>query len=400
MSYPLSRYESVRSGLRVLVNPRVDHVAADSCARFLLPSVGLTRAVEVIASWEGYAPTPLVGLPARAAHCRLGALWAKDEGPRLGLASFKALGGAYAVFEVADRASGSVTVASATDGNHGRSVAWGARRVGCRCVIYLHEAVSQERENAIRALGAEIVRTSGNYDDSFHRCAEDAVRNGWIVISDTAGEGDPGLAPVIMQGYGVMVDEMVRQLDGDWPTHLFIQAGCGGLAAAVRAHLAALGGDRPLPFFVVVEPLAADCLYQSAVAGERRTVEGDLDTVMAGLAVGETSAPAWEILSSGADAFVAMPDGPALDAMRALADPLSGDPPIVAGETGAVGLGALLAIEGDERAREALRLRADSRVLVINTEADTDPDIYRAVVGRSAAVVRGDATAKPKERMT
>lgn len=389
--------QPANSAVRTLANPRVDHATADRQALALLPLRGLVRACRIIASWPAYSCTPLVALPGRAANCGLGALWIKDEGPRFGLGSFKALGGAYAVAAAVDGAHGSVTVASATDGNHGRSVAWGAQQAGCRCVIYLHETVSEKRERAIRAYGAEVVRTAGNYDDSSHHCSRDAGREGWIVVSDTAEPGDPGMALVVMQGYGVMVDEAAQQLRGNWPTHVFVQAGCGGLAAAVRAHFATLRGERALPFFVVVEPLAADCLYRSAVAGERQVVHGNLDTMMAGLAVGETSAPAWEILSTGVDAFVAMPDEPALEAMRVLADPPAGDPPVVAGETGAVGLGALLAIQSDTRAHEALRLDAESRVLVINTESDTDPDIYDAVVGRPAAAVRGDVTYGIKE---
>lgn len=386
--------------LRVLANRHVDHASADRRAAQLLPSAELVRACRVIASWEGYAPTPLLSLTALAARCRVGAVHIKDEGPRFGLGSFKALGGAYAVWDAAHRARGSITVASATDGNHGRSVAWGAQRVGCRCIIYLHETVSEERERAIRAFGAEIVRTPGTYDDASRACHADAASYGWIVVSDTADEGAFGLAPLVMQGYGVLVDEAVQQLRGDWPTHIFVQAGCGGLAAAIRAHLSALRGNAPLPFFALVEPMTADCLYRSAAAGGRRSVPGDLETVMAGLAVGETSAPAWEILRTGADAFIAMADAPALEAMRVLAGPAEGDTPVVAGETGAVGLGALLALQDDARARSTLRLGADSRVLLINTEADTDPSIYRAVVGHSAAAVRSDLNQDAKETAT
>ena len=241
----------------------------------------------------------------------------------------------------------------------------GGRSGGVPSVIYRHETVSEKRERAIRAYGADVVRTTGNYDDSSRRCSEDAGRKGWIVVSDTAEAADPGMALVVMQGYGVLVDELAEQLRGDWPTHVFLQGGCGGLAAAVRAHLATVRGERTLPFFVVVELSAAACLYRSAEAGERQVVRGNLDTVMAGLAVGQPSVPAWEILSAGADAFVTIPDEPALEAMRALADPPMGDLPVVAGETGAVGLGALMAIGSDTRARDALRLDTESRVLVV-----------------------------------
>lgn len=364
-----------------------------------LPASGLVRAVRTIAAWKGYAPTPLVSLPGLAAQCGVADLWVKDEGPRFGLGSFKALGGAYAVAATIRAAADIPTVASATDGNHGRSVAWGARRAGCRCVIYLHETVSEERERAIRALGAEVVRTPGNYDEAALRCAEDARRLGWVVVSDTAGTDGRAreVALTVMQGYGVMIDEVVEQLGADWPSHVLVQGGCGGLAAAVRAHLATLRGARPQPRFVVVEPAAAACLYRSALAGEIQTVPGELDTVMAGLAVGEPSVPAWEILATGADAFLTIPDEMALAAMRALAAPQTLDLPVVAGETGAAALGALLAVNGDPLARGALGLDPSSRVLVINTESDTDPQIYAAVVGRSAAAVRRGSPTDPKE---
>jgi diaminopropionate ammonia-lyase len=315
------------------------------------------------------------------------------------LGSFKALGGAYAVASAARTVAAAPTVVSATDGNHGRSVAWGARRAGCRCVIYLHETVSAEREQAIRALGANIVRTPGNYDDAARACAKDARRMGWVVVSDTAGQGEDerNMALTVMQGYGVMVDELTEQLAAEWPTHVFIQGGCGGLAAAVRAHLATLRGARPQPHFVVVEPAAAACLYLSAVAGEIQTVPGALETVMAGLAVGEPSVPAWEILAIGADAFVTISDEMAVTAMRALADPHGDDAPVVAGETGAAALGALIAVGDDPEARTALGLHSSSRVLLINTESDTDPQIYAGIVGRSAAAVR---YGKPRTKET
>jgi diaminopropionate ammonia-lyase len=361
-----------------------------------------------ISSWPGYAATPLHRLDALAGRLGVAALFYKDERGRFGLGSFKALGGAYAVANVlrgkvmAARALASVssqqllsgayadivgaaTVTCATDGNHGRSVAWGARLFGCRCVIFVHETVSQGRRDAIAKYGAEVREVKGNYDDAVRHAAATAQANGWTVVSDTSYPGYRDIPLDVMHGYGVMALEIARQLGGEPPTHVFAQAGVGALAAAVCASFwLRWGAQRPR--FVVVEPLHADCVYRSLEAGRPIVVGGSLETVMAGLACGEVSELAWEILHGGANAAVALGDAYALDAMRLLANP-AGDPAIVAGETGGAGLGALLAARDYPEIRATLALDETSRVLLLGSEGDTDPAIYRQVVGRSAQEV-------------
>jgi len=363
-----------------------------------------------ISRWPGYAPTPLTALPGLARDLGIAAVWYKDESGRFGLGSFKALGGAYAVFRLlareiaaatgetvgaADLAAGryrdrvaGITVTCATDGNHGRSVAWGARTFGCRCVIYIHETVSEGRRQAIAAYGAEVVRTPGNYDDSVRRAAEDAERNGWFVVSDTSYEGYVDVPRDVMQGYAVMADEAMAQLPpGVLPTHCFVQAGVGGLAAAICGHFwERWGADRPR--FVVVEPEKAACLLASARAGRPTVFPGALDTIMAGLACGEVSLIAWQVLETGADAFMTIPDAAAVAAMRALA---AGTPPVVAGESGVGGLAGLMAAAADPDARRRLGLDAGSRVILFGSEGDTDAALYEELVGRPAATVRGAA---------
>ncbi len=376
----------------------------------VLAPEAFAAAIGEIATWPGYRATPLVHLPGLARAAGIGDLWVKNEGERFGLGSFKALGGAYAIFRLlVDRVAtrtgrapsagelsgerfrditGAVTVATATDGNHGRSVAWGARSFGCRAVIYIHETVSPTREAAIRALGAEVRRVPGTYDDSVRRLAADAGVHGWQVISDTAYEGYTGVPRTVMAGYGTIAAETMRQLPaGKRPTHLFLQAGCGGLAASVHAYLRQQWLDD-CPRLVVVEPVAADCCYRSAVNGRPTRVEGDLRTFMAGLACGEVSILAWDILAEGASAFMAIPDEAAASAMRRLADRAGGDPGIVAGEAGVGGLAGLLAAAGDDAMRRALGLDASAAVLTVASEADTDPAIYARIVGRPAADVR------------
>lgn len=363
-------------------------------------------AAREIASWPGYAPTPLRGLPALAAKAGLNRLWYKDEAGRFGLGSFKALGGAYAVSRLLIRelarngvegattadlverrhagAVSRITVTCATDGNHGKSVAWGAQQFGCQCVIYVHETVSAGRKQAIEQYGARVVVVAGNYDDAVRQAAEDAARNGWHVVSDTSYEGYVDVPKDVMQGYTVMVQEVLDQLpDGELPTHVLIQGGVGGVAAAVAGHLWETLGDRR-PRVVIVEPDRAACIFASFRAGHRAAIEGDLDTIMAGLACGEVSLLAWEILEEGASDVLTMPDPAAADCMRLLTDPASGDVPIVAGESAVAGLaGLLLALERPSISG-ALALNADSRVLLFGTEGATDPELYASIVGRRA----------------
>jgi len=367
-------------------------------------------ALAEISSWPGYAATPLLPLDALAAQLRLTSLWYKDERGRFGLGSFKALGGAYAVANVLRKKVmgarglpnvtsqellsgafadivGAATVTCATDGNHGRSVAWGAQLFGCRCVIFVHEHVSQGRREAIARYGAEVREVKGNYDDAVRHAAATAAASGWTVVSDTSYPGYRDIPLDVMHGYGVMAAEITQQMPGGAPpTHVFAQAGVGALAAAVCANFwLHWGAQRPR--FVVVEPLHADCVYRSLDAGRPVVVGGSLDTVMAGLACGEVSELAWEILQGGANAAIALDDAYALKAMRMLANPLAGDPPIVAGETGGAGLGALLAARDHADIRATLGLDADSRVLLLGSEGDTDAAIYRQVVGRTAEEV-------------
>lgn len=379
--------------------------------RKVLNHEAFAAARQEIQSWPGYRPSPLVALPALSSAAGLDAIWYKDESERFGLKSFKALGGAYAVLrlliaEVETRTgrtgvtskdlmagtfraiTDDITVTCATDGNHGRSVAWGAQTFGCRCVIYIHATVSKARKKAIKRFGATVVRTPGNYDDAIREAAEEAARHGRFVVSDTSYEGYMDVPRDVMQGYAVMVDEAMRQLpDGGRPTHVFVQGGVGGLAAAVCGHLwECWGTDRPR--FVVVEPEKAACLYESARAGHSVAVHGELDTIMAGLACGEVSLLAWEILDEGADDFLTVPDDAALECMRLMARGAGSDPRVVAGESAVAGLAGVLLAIGRPDTAAALGLSSDSRVLLIGSEGDTDPELYRSVVGRSAEEVR------------
>lgn len=374
----------------------------------ILRDTDCARARRVIESWNGYHITPLHSLAGLAKEIGVGNLYYKDEASRFGLGSFKALGGAYAVLRLlakeipklvakpvsdAEISSGKysglvreLTVITATDGNHGRSVAWGARQFGCACKIYMHAGVSSQREQTIADLGAEVIRVSGNYDASVHQVETDASKNGWFVVSDTSYAGYEDLPRQVMAGYSVMTSEIIEQIQHRAPpTHVFVQGGVGGLAGAVCDRLwREFGKERPR--FVLVEPALADCLFQSALQGRPTTVDISEETIMAGLSCGEVSLLAWEILDAGCDDFMTITDDLVAPVMRLLARN-GEDPAIVAGESAVAGLAGLAAACRSRELAHALGLDEHSSVLVIGTEGATDPDIYASIVGRSAEEV-------------
>lgn len=356
------------------------------------------HAFETITSWPNYQASDLHLLESMAKEANIAQIYYKDESTRFGLKSFKALGGAYAVTRflqehlsllngkepsMSDLLSGhykeqlkDVVVSCATDGNHGRSVAWGAQMFGCQCIIYIHRDVSVGRQSAMEAYAAKVIRITGNYDESVRQAAVDAKKYDRAIISDTSYEGYTKVPANVALGYTVMLSETVTQLNGQIPTHVFIQAGVGGLAAAVCGYFWDLWGDKR-PRFVVVEPEAANCLQESAKAGELQVVGGDLDTLMAGLACGEVSHIAWEILDKGADDFITLSEDAVAPCMRALEQHT---PSIEAGESAVAGLAACIVGAQNAKWRLALGLDEQSKVLVLGTEGATDPELYQELV--------------------
>lgn len=363
-----------------------------------------------LSSWRGiHRPaTPLYDLPDAAARCQVGRLCLKDESVRSPLGSFKALGAPIALvrqilrlhpdFEPAAILTGryaealrGYTVISATDGNHGRGLAAAAQDAGCRCVIVLHAHVSPEREQAIAAYGADIVRIAGNYDESVQEAARLAAAHGWQVIADTSYDGYEDIPRDVMQGYGAIAEEIVEQTSAQRGragafTHVFLQGGVGGMAAGLASYFWEYHGPQR-PCFISVEPAQADCLLQSAIQGRPAKATGTVDSVMAGLACGETSPLAWRFLQPCVDAFMTIEDEQAIEAMRTLAQGSERDTPIVAGESGVAGLAALEWLRSDPQRSEQVGLTAESRVLIISTEGATAPREYTRLVGQSAEQV-------------
>ena len=360
-------------------------------------------------SFPQYSITPLARLDGMAKHLGLGSLFVKDESYRFGLNAFKVLGGSFAMAryiaqqmgrdvgemtydyltsEAFRQEFGQATFFTATDGNHGRGVAWAANKLGQKAVVHMPKGSAKSRFDNIAKEGAKVTIEEVNYDDCVRMAAAEAAetKHG-VVVQDTAWAGYEEIPAWIMQGYGTMANEaaeQLRQLEVNRPTHVFVQAGVGSLAGAVVGYFTNLYPNNP-PKFVVMEAKAADCLYRGAVAGdgEPRIVDGDLTIIMAGLACGEPNILSWDILRNHVSAFVSCPDWVSARGMRMLGMPVKGDPSVVSGESGAVGMGLISAIMEDDTyrdLREHLELDRFSQVLMFSTEGDTDPEKYRRIL--------------------
>ena len=360
-------------------------------------------------SFPQYDRTPLTALEHMAEFLGLGRLYVKDESYRFGLNAFKVLGGSYAMArfiaketgrdvselpysvltsEELKREFGQATFFTATDGNHGRGVAWAANRLGQRAVVHMPKGTTKTRLENIAREGAQVDIQELNYDDCVRLAAREAAETPrGVIVQDTAWDGYEEIPSWIMEGYGTMAmeaGEQLKEAGDERPTHVFVQAGVGSLAGAVVGYFANLYADNP-PIFVVVEAQAADCLYQGAKAGDGaiRTVGGDMETIMAGLACGEPNTISWDILKNHVKVFISLPDWAAAQGMRMLAAPIKGDAPVTSGESGAAPFGALAAIMTMEEyadLKAAIGLNETSRVLVFSTEGDTDPERYKNIV--------------------
>lgn len=360
-------------------------------------------------SLPGYKATPLVELDDLAKYYGVQKLWLKDESKRFGLNAFKVLGGSYAIGKylsqklgkdmselpfnvlISDEVKkqlGDVTFVTATDGNHGRGVAWVANKLRQKSVVYMPKGSAQMRFDAIAREGADVSITDLNYDDAVRLANKGAEEHGWIMVQDTAWDGYEEIPLWIMQGYSTIINEIVEQLEAakeEKPTHVFLQAGVGSFAGAVQGYLAHLyGDDRPIT--IICEPHGANCIYKSMEAndGKPHNVTGDLTTIMAGLACGEPNTISWKILRDNADFSVSCDDSIAARGMRVLSSPLGNDQRVISGESGAVGLGlfTVLSEKKEEYAElmKALKIDENSRILCISTEGDTDVEGYKNVV--------------------
>ncbi len=356
------------------------------------------------ASFPMYRETPLTELRETAEELGLGTIYIKDESYRFGLNAFKVLGGSYAIgsylagrlgktieelsyeeliSEQTKKALGEITFVTATDGNHGRGVAWTASKLRQKAVVYMPKGSARERLANILAEGADAAITDLNYDEAVRLANRQAEEKGWVMVQDTAWEGYEDIPEWIMQGYGTMGYEAYTQLP-EKPTHIFLQAGVGSMAGAVAGFFASVYGEER-PLITIVEPSQADCLFRTAEAadGKLHFVTGQMCTIMAGLACGEPCSIGWNVLKDYADYFISCPDYMAAQGMRILAGPAKGDSRIISGESGAAAFGCVTEIMRDSNyadIREKLKLNEDSRVLFFSTEGDTDKENYRSIV--------------------
>lgn len=351
-----------------------------------------------------YKHTPLISLQSLAEKLQVKSIYLKDESKRFGLNAFKVLGASYAIAneigrkigkEITELSAesilsedtkekiGDITFVTATDGNHGRGVAWTAKQLGQKAVVYMPKGSALERLENIRAEGADAEITDMNYDDAVRLAQKMAEEKGWIVVQDTAWEGYEDIPRWIMQGYTTMGHEIMEQIP-EKPTHIFLQAGVGSMAGAMTGFFSNLYNEDK-PIIVIVEPAKADCLFQTAKAddGKLHNVTGDMDTIMAGLACGEPCTIGWDVLKGYADAFIRCPEYAAADGMRILASPAKGDTAVTAGESGAAAFGCMANILMDENLAEwkkLLKLDENAKILCISTEGDTDQKNYQDVV--------------------
>ena len=388
----------------------VNHVpGSDDKFLDLMSEENVTKANEFHKSFPQYSVTPLQKLSALASYLGVKGIYCKDESYRFGLNAFKVLGGSYAMgryiakelgrdisqlpynvlsYDKLREEFGQATFFTATDGNHGRGVAWAAKRLGQKAVVRMPKGTTKTRFDNIAKEGAEVTIEEVNYDDCVRMAAAEAAKTEHgIIVQDTAWAGYEEIPSWIMQGYGTLVLEADKQLKEngvDRPTHVFVQAGVGSLAGAVVGYFAHKYKENP-PVMVVCEASAADCLYRSAVQadGNLVNVTGDLQTIMAGLACGEGNTIGWDILKNHVTVFASCPDWMSAKATRIYANPLENDPHIISGESGSVPLGLAYTALHDEDAKdlkEALKLDENSNILVISTEGDTDPVRYREIV--------------------
>jgi diaminopropionate ammonia-lyase len=332
-----------------------------------------------ISSWKGYSPTPLIQLNKLSKELRLNKIFYKDESKRFDLKSFKALGGAYAVEKVS-KGNKDIVVATATAGNHGRSVAWGARRLGLKCKIFISEFVSDARGQAMSDLGADVVKVKGNYEKSLIECIKQSTDNNWQIVQDVAWKNYMTVPKYTMAGYTVMMKEIVDQINENKITHIILQAGVGGMAGAMVAGIARYLDN--VPTTMTVEPDSAACVLESIKTGKIEKIDIKRESLMGGMSCGEVSLVPWEILKSSVKYCISLPDDDIAKTMKLLGNASFSDDKIIAGENSAPGVISLITSCEDDKIKEKIGLNKDSNVMLIGCEGDTDQAMYQKLINQ------------------
>ena len=339
----------------------------------------IDKAYSSISNWKGYSPTPLIKLNKLSKELNLNNIFYKDEGKRFDLKSFKALGGAYAVEKVSN-GNKDIVVATATAGNHGRSVAWGAKRLGLKCKIFISEYVSNERGQAMSKLGADVIKVKGNYEKSLIECIKQSIENNWQIVQDVAWKDYTNVPKYTMAGYTVMMKEIVNQVKKSRITHIILQAGVGGMAGAMVAGIARYLNN--IPETIIVEPDSAACVMESIKTGKIEKIDITRESLMGGMSCGEVSLVPWEILQNSVKYCISLPDDNIAKTMKLLGNASFSDEKIIAGENSAPGVISLIAICEDELIKDKLKLDKDSNILLIGCEGDTDQTMYQKLINQ------------------
>ena len=337
-------------------------------------------AYDIISKWEGYSPTPLLSLNKLSNELNLKNIFYKDENKRFDLKSFKALGGAYAVEKVT-KGNKDIVVATATAGNHGRSVSWGARRLGLKCKIFISEFVSEARGKAMSDLGADVIKVKGNYEQSLIECIKQSTENNWQIVQDVAWKDYMTVPKYTMAGYSVMMREIIDQINSEQISHIILQAGVGGMAGAMVAGIARYLDN--IPVTLVVEPDSAACVLESIKTGKIEKIDIKRESLMGGMSCGEVSLVPWEILKNSVKHCISLPDDDIAKTMRLLGNSSFSDQSIVAGENSVPGVISLIASCEDQNIKQKLKLDQNSNVLVIGCEGDTDKEMYQKLISQN-----------------
>ena len=337
----------------------------------------IDEAYSSISSWKGYFPTPLVELNKLSKELNLNKILYKDESKRFDLKSFKALGGAYAVEKIT-KGNKNIVVATATAGNHGRSVAWGAKRLGIKCKIFISEFVSEARGQAMADLGADVIKVKGNYEKSLIECIKQSTENNWQIVQDVAWKEYMLVPKYTMAGYTVMMKEIVDQIKQDQITHIILQAGVGGMAGAMVAGIARY--LQNIPETIVVEPDSAACVMESIKTGKIEKIDIKRESLMGGMSCGEVSLVPWKILKNSIKFCISLPDDAIANTMKLLGNASFSDKQIIAGENSAPGVISLIASCVDEKIKKNLKLNYKSNILLIGCEGDTDKEMYQKLI--------------------
>ena len=343
----------------------------------ILSSEDIDEAYKTISNWNNYSPTPLISLNKLNEKLKLNKIFYKDESKRFHLKSFKALGGAYAVEKII-KGNDKTIISTATAGNHGRSVAWGSQKNGLKCKIFISEFVSESRAEVMRNFGADVIRVKGNYEDSLNECIKQSNQNNWQIVQDVAWEDYKLVPKLTMAGYSVMMKEISEQIKNEKISHVILQAGVGGMAAAMVAGIARYLDY--IPQIIIVEPDSAACVLESIRTGKIEKISIEKESIMGGMSCGEVSLVPWEILKNSVHFCVTVSDDYISKTVKYLANKQFSDEKIVGGECSTPGIASLIGLSNNQEIRKKTNLNKDSNVLLFGCEGDADKELYQKLL--------------------